>query len=169
MKTRRKKQEERGFVLVGVILVLAIIVAAVTMTLSSSTDTIREQNALRNGEIAQAALSHGLAVALEQLQQSDPVQLYEVDYDIFDPDPGVQDFTPSISYPPNGPHAGEVTIRVGLAPLQRTQAPAGEDVRNTYGYVFEVQLSAEMTGFGSAAEERVSVGVQIPHDNSHSK
>ena len=173
-RTRRIKQSdlERGFVLLGVILITAVLVAAVTLSLRGSTDGLQESSRLRSNELANAALNHGLTRALDALASSDPVTLTDPanDWDIFNRPATAVDFVPPDVYPPAGmPFAGELNVRVGLTPGQRTAAPIGEDVRNSYGWVVEVQVSAQTTGFGNQAEERVAVGVQIPHEFSHSK
>lgn len=180
IKRRRRRSSQKGFILLGVILVVAVLVAAVTLTLTGSSESLKETTSVKSAEISQAALNEGMSRALAQLGTMDPAVLYSgtpANNDIFtwDPvNPPVDFIDDGVApagfpYPPTGPYAGDVMVRVGMRPGQRTQAPAGEDVRNTYGYIIEVQLSAEMTGFGTQAEERVAVGIQIPHEYSHSK
>lgn len=177
---RRPRADERGFVLLGVILVVAVIVATVTLSLQQSTSVLREAGGMRSAEMVSAALNHGLDAALGKLQRTDPASLITVDapWDIFSDDglgvPWVEDpdwtaVGAGALFPPTGPYAQEVEVRVGMRLGQLTQPPPGEDARNGYGYIAEIQLSARAAGFGREAEERVAVGVQVPHTRSYAK
>lgn len=170
-RRRGRRPQERGFVLIGIILMTAMMVAAVTVSLRGSADTLREASQMKNAEIAQAALSHGINMAMDKIQVTDPATYMDmaVNYDIFDVPFLGAPWIPTQTYPPAGPYANEMNIRVGYRPGQRTSAPAGEDVRNSYGFVVEVQVSAEATRFGAEAEERIAMGLQVPHQYSYSK
>ncbi|MCC7381223.1 MAG: hypothetical protein IT384_05300 [Deltaproteobacteria bacterium] len=170
-RRRARRAEARGFVLIGIMLMVAMMVAAVTVSLRGSTDSLREASQMKNAEIAQAALTHGINMAMDKIQVTDPATYMDMtlDFDIFD-DPFLSaPWVPPETYPTAGPYANEMNIRVGYRPGQRTSAPAGEDVRNSYGFVVEVQVSAEATRFGAQAEERIAMGLQVPHQYSYSK
>lgn len=176
---KRRREEERGFVLLGVLLVLIVVVVTLTTTMKMTSSGQEEASKARNEEMIRASIDHGLARALSELQTMDPADLIGADtrYDIFQNWQNAQDFVPPMSYPPNGPFANELDVRVGLAPAQRTRAPAGEDARSAYGVIVDVQISVRMDNDGSNggtargrqddAEERVSIGVRIPANLSH--
>jgi len=178
MKTRAHHGEEKGFILLGVIVIIAIITATVTLTLRQSTDGLQQAGGLRSAELTSTALEHGLDRALAQLQNTDvaslltpPMNGTRSAWDIFD----VENSGPGwltagrLPYPASGPYQNEIQVRVGLRMGQTTQAPPGENAVNGYGYVVELQLSAEMVGIGQAAEQQVAIGVQVPQANSYAK
>ncbi len=180
-RRRRRRPEQRGFVLLGVILVVAVIVATVTLSLEQSTSVLRQASGMRSAEMVSSALNHGLDAALGKLQRTDPASLIEApagQWDLFDPAaPGAEwvldeDWAAvngTRQFPATGPYAGEIDVLVGMRMGQLTQAPPGEDARSGYGYVVELQVSARAAGFGREAEERVAVGVQVPHTRSYAK
>ncbi|MFO0726908.1 MAG: hypothetical protein U1E65_24195 [Myxococcota bacterium] len=174
MRTKRPQREQRGFVLLGVILVISMIVASVMLTLRGSADVLRQAAGIRSRELVGQALTHGLNAAIAQLETTDPTVLSDAaataTWDIFDNPTVGSGFLPAaLTYPPTGPYAGKVNIRVGLRQGQHTEPPPGEDVRNSYGFIVELQLSADMNQTQNPAEERVSVGVQVPIEYSHAK
>jgi len=172
---RRTKKGERGFVLIAVMLIIIVMVATAAVTLREAGSNIKEAAHGRSRETVRSAMTHGLNVALDQLQLMDPARLADPtqNWDIFGrPAPGVglpiDGRVQELSYPPRGDQQGTLTIRIGLRPGQRTRAPAGEDVRSSYGQIVEVQLGVSSNRVGGEAEERVAVGVRIPHQTSHS-
>jgi type II secretory pathway pseudopilin PulG len=171
MRRRRPPRSERGFVLIAVLLVVVLMVATVVVTLREASDGLRAARLSRSRELVSAAVEHGVNRAMDRIQRMDPADLLQGDWDIFDtatPPPGfVTDADRPLPYPPDGPDAGALEVRVGLRPGQRTRAPVGEDVRDTYGHIVEIQISVRAAGFGDGAEERVAVGVRVPHVSSH--
>jgi type II secretory pathway pseudopilin PulG len=167
---------ERGFILLGVIVVIAALVGALTVTLRGSNEAMRNASSLRSRELVTQALQQGLDVGLVQLERTDPAWFQDVTvnnaWDLFDgPDDTLNDdfVANGSTFPNSGPYANEVRLRVGARPTQRTQAPPGEDARNAYGQVIELQIAADMPASPQSAEERVAVGVQVPIQSSYSK
>jgi type II secretory pathway pseudopilin PulG len=171
---RRHRQQQRGFILLGVILVISVIVASVMLTLRTSSDTLRQAAGVRSKELVSQALTHGLNAAIGELEGVDPIVFSDpiatATWDIFDnPTPGNGFVPAAMTFPPSGPFQNLVNVRVGLRQGQLTQPPPGEDVRTSYGFIVELQLSADMFQTPNPAEERVAVGVQVPAEFSHSK
>ena len=176
---RRRASNEGGFVLITVMLVLVVMVATVAVTLKEASSGIAAASNQRSKELVHAALDHGLDVALDQLQQTDPAILGDgsVNYDIFDRAAPGGEFAGNqcaeagadlcLMYPTVGPNQNSMIVRIGLRPGPRTRPPAGEDVNSSYGQIMEIQLSVRTSRFGAEAEERAVVGVQLPHQTSH--
>lgn len=175
MRRRHRQHRQRGFILLGVILVISVIVASVMLTLRTSSETLRQAAGVRSRELVSQALTHGLNAAMVELEGVDPVVFSDPvatgTWDIFDnPMPGNGFVTGGVpNFPQSGPFNGLVNVRVGLRQGQLTQPPPGEDVRTSYGFIVELQLSADMFQTPNPAEERVAVGVQVPAEFSHSK
>ena len=171
----RRTRRGRGFALLVVVLVLAVLSAAVAVTLEESVDTIRSSGLARSRELVRSGLEHGLHLGVSQVQQMDAATLESPanDWDIFDAEHAIpvdlgRDFIGPFVYPPAGPYTGQYRVRVGLRPALRTRAPPGEDVRHAYGQIVEVQVGVEAQAVGMPpAEERVSVGVLLPRSVSH--
>ena len=169
------RRKQGGFALFSVILLLAIVSAAVAITLDESIENIRNAGQVRGQELSKSGLEHGVHLAITQLQQMDAgfVTNPANDWDIYNPLSPIpvsagQDFIGPFLYPPSGPYQNEYRIRVGLRPGQRTRAPAGEDARRAYGQVVEIQVGVESNRPGMPpTEERVSVGVLLPRKGSH--
>lgn len=170
---RAKKRNSAGYTLLTVVILLAIVSAAVALSLDEAMSSVQDGGRARAAEIIKSGLDHGLTAAMTQLQSEDVATLVDpsVDWDIFDaarPVTDDADYLPALAYPPEGPYQNQYRIRVGLRPGQRTRAPSGEDVRTGYGQVVEVQIGVEAVGAGiPPAEERVAVGVLIPRTVSH--
>jgi hypothetical protein len=167
---RKRAAEERGFVILTVLLVLVMMVAAVSITLKEAANSLQEASSARARGLVLGAMEHGLNQAMDQLQVTDPAVLADptTNWDIFGQNIVGNEFIPPLQYPLQGELQNALQIRIGLRPGQRTRAPVGEDVRSTYGHVVEVQLSVRANTFGAGAEERTAVGVLIPHTASHS-
>lgn len=165
---RRRVRQQRGFALFAVIILLAIVTAAVALSLDEAVDSIQSAGRVRTAEIVRGALDQGLTLAMQRLQQEDPATLAEGDWDIFGvpAPPGTKEFIPVMDYPPTGPYQGQYRVRVGLRPGQRTRPPEGEDVTASYGQIVEIQVSVDANGVNGGsnwpAEERVAVGVMLP-------
>lgn len=171
----RRRPRSRGFALFMVVLILAITSAAVAVTLDESIANVRNLGTTRSRELIKSGLEHGLHLGITQVQQLDATTVADPanDWDIFRlrqsvPVSDRRDFIGPLLYPPAGPYARQYRVRVGLRPGQRTRAPAGEDVRNAYGQVVELQIGVEANQPGMPpAEERISVGVLLPRSSSH--
>jgi hypothetical protein len=172
---RAKKNGQSGFALFTVIVLLAVVTAAVALSLDEAVSSIQSAGRTRASELIRAGLDHGLNVALNQLQQEDPASIADPanDWDIFRyPSPGLSYF-PDLPYPSTGEYQNNFRVRVGIRPGQRTRAPEGEDVTKSYGQIVEVQISVDTNGTSGAglppAEERVAVGVLIPRSSAHAQ
>jgi hypothetical protein len=158
-----------------VVLLLAVVSGAVAVSLDESVDNIRSASMARNRELTRAGLEHGLHLGISQVRQMDPAALMSdvEQFDIFAEGDSIpvaagRDFIGPLEYPPAGPYQGDYVVRVGLRPVQRTRAPAGEDVRHAHGQVLELQIGVETVRPGMPpAEDRVSVGVLLPRRSSH--
>lgn len=172
IRSARPRRRQRGFALFAVIIMLALMTAAVALSLDQAVANIQSAGGVRASEMIKAGLEHGLDQAMARLEQLDIATLTNPppEWDIFghaEPVGGTE-FMPSVTYPPAGPYANQYRVRFGLRPGQRTRAPAGEDVNKAYGQIVEVQVGIEAIGIGiPPAEERVSVGVLIPRRESH--
>ena len=182
MKRRRaqRPRRSRGFALFAIIILLALMTAAVALTLDEAVSSIQNAGGIRASEMIKAGLEHGLDSALVEVEQADVAQLANPpsQWDIFGraevvqpPSPPlnpVGEFMSSVLYPAQGPYAGQYRVRFGMRPGQRARAPAGEDVNKSYGQIVELQVGIEAIGAGiPPAEERVSVGILIPRQESH--
>jgi hypothetical protein len=169
---KRQRHERRGFVLIAVMLTVVVMVASVGLALKEVAAGFEESGGARSRELVMSAMQHGLNSALDELQVTDPAAIAagNVDWDIFACPSGrvCAGYILEMTYPPSGAYQGDMTVRVGLRQGQRTRAPAGEDVRGTYGHIVEVQLSVQIDTVGNQAEERAVVGVRLPHVESHS-
>ena len=168
---RRRSKDERGFVLIAVLLILAVIVATVGITLREAGAGLREVRSVKSRELVLAAMEHGLNDVMDQLQAMDPAALADPqnNWDIFDAAAPGQALVGPSSYPTTGDYANAMEVRVGIRLAQRTRPPPGEDVRTTSGHVVEVQLSVRMNSFGAEAEERAAVGLRVPQVASHAQ
>lgn len=172
---RSRPRRRRGFALFTVVLLLAVISAAIAVTLDESVDNVRSAGVARSRELTKSGLEHGVHLGITQIQQMDAAFLSDPanDWDLFDPTRAMpvsagQDFIGPLLYPPAGRFANAYRVRVGLRPGQRTRAPAGEDVRFAYGQTVELQVGVEANQPGMPpAEERISVGVLLPRRTSH--
>lgn len=162
----RRRPQRRGFALFVVVLLLALMSAAIAVTMSESADNIRNAGIARTREEIKGGIERGLAAGLQYVQTLDPAHIEDPanDWDIFGAASpvGVNDLITPID-------AGRYEIRIGLRPGQRARAPAGEDIRHSYGQVVELQVGVAANQVGMPpAEERVSVGLLIPRHSSHS-
>lgn len=168
----RRRKGQRGFALIVVLILLALLAATVTLALRDASTSLAETARSKSSEIVYADLSRGLSDAMAQVESIDPVALIDPNnrYDLFKnpPDPAF----PVVLSAANAAGTYAVPITVGLRPGQRTQPPPGEDVRTSYGYVIEIQLQADVDTAAAPglapAQERVSVGVRLPGVLSHS-
>ena len=166
----------RGFTLFAVVVLLAMMTAAVALSLDEAVASIQASSGVRASEMIKGGLEAGVSAAVARVQREDVASLVagaNAQWDIFDgptiDPPGPQQFVESFAYPADGPYAGQFMVRVGLRPGQRARAPAGEDVRKAYGQVLEVQVGVEARGVGvPPAEERVTVGLLVPRLAAHS-
>lgn len=174
---RRAQRNARGFALFAVILLLAVMTAAVALSLDEAVDSIQNAGRVRSAEIIKAGLDEGVARALENLYEEDPATLVNPgnDWDIFKQAEPVNtiEYLPPYDYPPAGDHANEYRVRIGLRAGQRTRPPEGEDVTKAFGQIVEIQISLDANGTAGAgnppAEERVAVGVLIPSKAAHAQ
>ena len=169
---RRRNKDQEGFVLLFVLVLLIAMLSLGMVVLRETGERVKEGAAMRNQASVGSALHAGLDSAVHEIRNLDPAQLANTHWDIFQPGSDAPNFVPPVSYPEN-PTSGQdvVEVRVGFRTVARTRPPPGEDVRHTHGYLAEVLLSVENTRSGllqTGAEERVAVGVQIPHRRSHS-
>ena len=170
---RRRRAPQRGFALFAIIILLALMTAAVALTLADAGANIQNAGGVRASEMIKAGLEFGLDQAMVQLQQTDVATLANPppQWDIFaraERAGQALEFMPPVLYPTAGPYANQYRVRFGLRPGQRTRAPAGEDVNKSYGQVVELQVGIEAIGVGiPPAEERVSVGILIPRQETH--
>jgi hypothetical protein len=178
---RRRKRGERGFALLVIVLIVALLAATVTLALREATSGLAAAGGAKSAELVYADLQSNLKGAITTIAMTDPLTLIgaQETYDIFLTPPGspitLNAPLAANSALPTGA-AGSlygIPVTVGLRPGQRTDPPPGEDVRTTYGYVVEVQLQADLdttdarNGGAVPAQERVSVGVRIPQVQSH--
>jgi hypothetical protein len=169
-----RARRRRGFALFTVVLLLAIMTAAVALSFDDAVSSLQSAGGVRASEMIKGALEQGVSNALLRVQQEDVSTLIDppVDWDLFQgpvPESDGRDFVPAMDYPTAGPYANQFRVRIGLRPGQRARAPAGEDVRNAYGQIVEVQVGVEARGAGiPPAEERVTIGVLVPRLASHS-
>lgn len=170
---KRAARTQRGFALFAIIILLALMTAAVALSLDQAVANIQSAGGVRASEMVKAGLDHGLDAAMDQLQQLDvrTLQNPPPEWDIFghaEPVGVNPPFMAPMPYPPSGPHQNQYRVRFGLRAGQRTRAPSGEDVNKSYGQIVEVQVGIEAIGAGvPPAEERVSVGVLIPRREAH--
>ena len=167
MKRRHNKQQE-GFVLLFVMVLLVIMLSVGLVTLREAGDRMKEMQAMRSESQISSAMSHGLDQAIEQIRQTDPADLAAMPAaDLF---AGDAPWIAGIGFPAAAA-TPQVIVDVGFRIGQKTRPPPGEDVRNAYGYVAEVQLAVNNDNAGmllANAEQRVVVGIQVPHIRSHS-
>ena len=71
MRRRHRQHRQRGFILLGVILVISVIVASVMLTLRTSSETLRQAAGVRSRELVSQALTHGLNAAMVELEGVD--------------------------------------------------------------------------------------------------
>lgn len=169
--TIRGRDGRRGLALLQTMLVITFVMMTMLITVRQSSEALREGATARKQMLIQGAIEHGVDYAIDRLQSMDPARLAmfaEGRHDIFDTSNWVVDFVdpPPPAFPPDGDFAGQIQVRVGLRPGQRTQPPPGEDVATAFGIIVDIQLiiTAPDGLLGSGiAEERIVVGVRIPH------
>jgi hypothetical protein len=169
---RRTNKDQEGFVLLFVLVLLIAMLSLGMVVLRETGERVKEGAAIRNQASVGSALHAGLDRAVSEIRSLDPAQLAHAQWDIFDPSGNAAPLIPAVNYP-DKPISGQdvVEVQVGFRTVARTRPPPGEDVRHTHGYLAEVLLSVENTRAGllrTSSEERVAVGVQIPHRRSHS-
>lgn len=168
MRTRRNRSRPRGFALFVVVILLGLMTAAAAVTLDDAVESIQNSSGIRASELVRAGLDSGLDQAMLEIVQRDATEFVDVnpDWDIFAgpvPDGTGIPFVPSFTYPTAGDYQNDYRVRIGVRPGQVTKAPAGEDVRNSYGHVLEIQLGVEsIHPTAPPVEERVTVGVVVP-------
>jgi hypothetical protein len=184
---RRGRKSARGFSLLAVIIILAVLVGGLLAILHDAGAGMKQYGVARSRELVNGAMEFGLKEAMQALQRIDPTVLVTSSanglpggtWDIFTDwsrasfvcgPPGPICGTPNaqMGYPPNGPNQNELLVRVGLRLGQRTQPPAGEDVNSSYGYIVEVLIAVSKAGDVPDAAERAVYAVRIPHVVSHS-
>lgn len=187
---RRRRHNQRGFSLLAVIIILAVLVGGLLAILHDAGAGMKQYSVARSRELVNGAMEFGLKEAMTALQRVDPAEIIRGsqngldgggDWDIFfnwgrrsfvcgDVGPLCSPTTPArqMLYPPTGPNQNELTVRVGLRLGQRTQAPAGEDVNNSYGYVVEILIAVAKNGEAGVAGERAIYAVRVPSVVSHS-
>ena len=150
------------------LLVITFVMMTMLITVRQSSEALRESAVARKQTLLQGAMEHGIDYAINQLQQMDPAKLATMQdtlHDIFNNPVSATDFVAPPPYPPAGDFAGQITVRVGMIRGQRTQPPPGEDIASSFGIIVDLQIQVTaMPGVfgGSAAEERIVVGVRIP-------
>lgn len=190
MKRRRK-----GFALFAVVVLLAVMTAAAAIALDEAVASLQSSAQVRAAHLVKSAADYGLNVAMLHVAQVDVDTLIgqAADLDLFEeagmaptgaaavsaggngaagasPLAELVGVTGPITYPAApSPYEGDLLIRMGARPGQRTRAPAGEDVRTAYGQVVEIQLSIEANPASTLppVEERVAVGVVVPRTVAH--
>jgi hypothetical protein len=187
---RKKRQSEargsrRGFALLVVVIIVALLAATVVLALREATSGLAAAGSAKSAELVYADLNGGLSQAINVLAQTDPITIVNPvqSYDIFNDVTGgpARPFKAGVALQPlNVAPTGTVNslygipITLGLKIGQKTEPPPGEDVRVNYGYIVEVQLQADIdsndprNGGAVPAQERVSVGVRVPMQQSHS-
>lgn len=195
MKRRTTSKDQRGFALLVVVILLALMTAATALALDNAIASLRSHAGVRASEMVKSATDFGVSTAVAQIQNDDIEVILNpgahplappgtTSFDIFDktglagtPAP----YVPSLAYPPPRsrvrgvappahPFEGLYDVRVGLVRSQRARAPSGEDVRSTYGQVLELQVAVQATGpVLPPVEERVSVGVMVPRKMANAK
>ena len=168
---KKTRPNNRGFALLAVVILLALMTAAVALTLDEAVASLQDAGHVRTAEMIRASMDLGLGQAIAQVQQEDVVRIVDptLTWDLFDrPSPvGSQEYLGPFAYPTSGPYQGHYRVRIGLRPGQRTRAPVGEDVKSSYGQIVEIQIGVEAVGIGMpSAEQRVSVGLLIPRKRS---
>ena len=124
----KKAPRQSGFALFAVIVILALVSAAVALSLDEAVESIQAAGRIRNAEIVRAGLDHGLAQAVSQLQTMDLSDFRNgQDWDIFQQDqlnpPTAADMpVPNPAYPLVGDYQGTFRIRLGARVGQRTRA-----------------------------------------------
>jgi len=182
----RRRRAQKGFSLLAVIIILAVLVGGLLAILHDAGAGLKQFGVARSRELVSGAMEYGLKEAMQSLQRIDPEAPINSagsptggTWDIFQDwthasfvcgDAGPICATPSaqMPYPPSGPNANELLVRVGLKLGQRTQPPAGEDVNSAYGYIVEVEIAVSKAGNIPDAAERAVYAVRIPHVVSHS-
>ncbi|MBK6686998.1 MAG: hypothetical protein IPG45_21200 [Deltaproteobacteria bacterium] len=169
-RRRSGHRHRRGFALIAVIILVALMTTAVALVNEQVVSSLSGAGTVKASEMLKGALETGLDQAIDQALVRDVVQLAEQDYDIFNgavPIAAGRDFVPAFGYPNSGPYQGAFQVRIGLRPGQRTRPPAGEDVRKAYGQIVELQVSVQAVGTTPPAEERAAVGILIPRVHSN--
>ncbi len=175
---KSRPRRTRGFALFAVIILLAVVTAAVALSLDEAVSSIHSAGRVRAAELIKGGLDDGLDVALDWLQAQDPYSLSSSanDWDIFKPGGAgseITDISPRDYAATGTDYANNFSVHIGLRPGQRTRAPEGEDVTKAYGQIVEIQLSVDTTGANGGslppAEERVAVGVLIPRAAAHAQ
>lgn len=168
---RRSRPQDRGFVLLFVMVLLIAMLSLGMVVLRETGERMKQGASARAQASVSSALMHGLDQAINEIRTRDPATLAGGTWDIFD-DPVNPDFVGPLNFPPVPiPGQDQVDVRVGLRIVGRTRPPPGEDVRSAYGYVAEVLLGVQTGAAGiltNGSEERVAVGLQVPHSYSHS-
>jgi hypothetical protein len=190
----QRRPRQRGFALIVIVLVVALAAATVSLALKEATSGLAEAGGAKSSELVYADLNTGLAAAIAELasngdlrdlaDRSNPLSRH----DIFNtpPDPPFKMPNASAAYLARNAANGIITpdanavygvpVTVGVRPGQKTNI-IGDDVRSSYGFVFEVQLQADLDTTGLylglnngtvPAQERASVGVRIPQIQAHS-
>lgn len=168
---RRAGRQERGFVLLFVMVVLIAMLSLGMVVLRETGERMKQGASARAQASVSSALMHGLDQAINEIRTRDPSAIAAGDWDIFE-DPMNPDFVGPLVFPTVPvPGQEQVDVRVGLRIVARTRPPPGEDVKSSYGYVAEVLLGVQTAPGGiltNSSEERVAVGLQVPHAHSHS-
>jgi hypothetical protein len=175
-----RTKKNSGFALFAVIVLLALITAAVALSLDEAVASIQAAGRARMAETIKAGLDNGLDQAIEWVQEQDTASLATDPLvvqpnDIFAGQPEIPDFAGGIAYPQTVGDDFEraFLVRVGMRAGQRTRPPEGEDVTKAYGQIVEIQLSIDTSGPNGGhlppAEERVSVGLLIPRASAHAQ
>lgn len=183
------RKQRRGFSLLAVIVILAVLTGGLLAILHDAGVGLRQFGTARSRELIAGAMEFGVNEAMQAIQRMDPEVLIrsaadpatpEGRWNIFDTW-GNDSFvcgdgnfpcasgTQAMLYPPTGPNANELSVRVGLALGQRTQAPAGEDVNTAYGYVLEIQIAVSKAGTNPDAAERSIHAIRVPNVVSHAQ
>jgi hypothetical protein len=189
VRTKRgRRKGARGFALLVIVLIVALLAATVTLALREATGGLAAAGNAKSAELVYADLGGGLSQAFATIAATDPSALVGVGetYDIFAACAVAtptchsgQPFQPGLYLQPqttaqtaDSNSLYGIPVSMGLRPGQRTNV-TGEDARFAYGYVVEVQLQADVdqndprNGGAVPAQERVSVGVRIPMRQSH--
>jgi hypothetical protein len=170
LRNHRPREGQKGFVLLMVMVLLIAMLSLGMVVLRETGERIKQGASARAQASVSSALMHGLDQAINELRSRDPVTLSEQNWDIFS-NPANPNFVGPLLYPDVPiPGQDQVDVRVGLRIVGRTRPPPGEDVKSNLGYVAEVLLSVRTQPgiIGSGSEERVAVGLQVPHTASHS-
>ncbi|MBI2374654.1 MAG: hypothetical protein HYV07_11720 [Deltaproteobacteria bacterium] len=163
---RHTQKDTGGFVLLGVLLVLVLLVTSLLVTLRESGQSLREAGQAKYAELMDAAVAHATQRVIDEFQITDVETMASLGtHNIFEvaTDTAYRTYT----YPPAGtPYAGEFQVQWGFKRGQRSRAPSGEDSAGSFGFVFEVQIQVRSTGASGAErvglEQRSTIGIRMP-------